>query len=105
MKLASPPQSAEAWFAHLFNSKDARDGGVVRRKIKDMERIVGRDPFSREIARRGYAAVENGDQVVIFCNAEPVSLMVGRAQTLAESLPSNPLRGFARVAQRVFNGR
>ncbi len=67
----------ELWFRHLFSAQAALDGGVVRRKTRDMERIVGRDAFERELRRRGYSAVENADQIVVFCNAEPVRVVVG----------------------------
>jgi len=71
------PITAEAWFRHLFTAQAARDGGVVRRKVRDVERMVGRDVFAAEIARRGFSAVENAGQVIIFCNAEPVRVVVG----------------------------
>jgi len=72
MKHAAIPMSPEAWFRHLFSSQAARDGGVVRRRRKDMERMVGRDVFVDEIQRRGFTAIENGDQVIVFCNAQSV---------------------------------
>lgn len=68
----SLPMTPEAWFRHLFEARAALDGGVVRRKTRDMERIVGRDVFLAEIRRRGYTVVENAGQVVVFCNAEKV---------------------------------
>jgi len=68
--------SPEGWFRHLFDAQAARDGGVVRRKIRDMEQIVGRDRFAAEIARRGFSAVENADQVIVFCNAQPLRVVV-----------------------------
>jgi hypothetical protein len=77
MKHMVLPQSSAEWFRHLFLAKAARDGGVVRRKVKDMERMVGRDLFEREMNRRGYSVVENAGQVIIFCNAEPVILTIG----------------------------
>ena len=62
----------EAWFQHLFQARAAIEGGVVRRKVRDMERMVGRDVFLAEVRRRGFTAVENAGQVVIFSNAEKV---------------------------------
>lgn len=66
----------EFWFRHLFGAKAALDGTVVRRKISDMERVVGRDAFEAELRRRGFSAVENAGQVIVFCNASPVRLTV-----------------------------
>ena len=64
--------TAEDFFAEMFGSRAARDGAVVRRKVRDVERIVGREVFLAEIRRRGYPAVENAGQFVIFCNQEPI---------------------------------
>ena len=76
MKHAAMPATPDVWFRHLFSARAALDGGVVRRKVRDMERMVGRDRFEAELRRRGYSAVENADQVVVFCNAQPVRLTV-----------------------------
>ena len=91
---AVPPSTAEDWFRHLFGAKSALDGSVVRRKVRDMERMVGREAFKLEIERRGFSAVENGDQVIVFCNAEPVRVIAGGQTNFVQSLQPNPRRGF-----------
>jgi hypothetical protein len=45
---------------------------VVRRSLHDVDRIVGRERFLSELDRRGFQAVVNAGQVVIFCNREPL---------------------------------
>jgi len=80
------PITPDLWFKHLFGSQAARDGGVVRRKVRDMERYVGREFFAAELIRRGYSAVENGGQVIIFCNAEPLRIAV-RPRNSSQELP------------------
>lgn len=65
----------DIWLLQLFTAKAARAGGVVRRQVRDVERIVGRSNFELELRRRGYHAVENAGQYVIFCNAEPVRVL------------------------------
>ena len=67
--------SADEWLRQLFSSKAARDGGVVRRKVSDVERIVGCLRFEHEIRRRGFRAVQNGQQYVVFCNRESIRLI------------------------------
>ncbi|MEN0079360.1 MAG: hypothetical protein AAF753_09645 [Pseudomonadota bacterium] len=57
---------------HLFSSKAAAQGGVIRRKLRDIERYVGRELFVAELHRRGFQAVENAGQIIVFCNREPV---------------------------------
>lgn len=64
----------EAWLDHIFSSKSAMQGGVVRRKVRDVERFVGRPLFRDELRRRGYRAVENSGNFVIFCNRDPLKM-------------------------------
>ena len=68
--------SPDVWISHLFASQAAREGAVIRRKIRDVERFVGREPFLDELKRRGFPVVENAGQFVIFCNCEPVRRVV-----------------------------
>lgn len=70
----SAPRTVDAdrWIEHLFSARAAINGHVVRRKARDVERIVGWPRFRAELRRRGYSAVRNGAQVVVFCNAQPV---------------------------------
>ena len=64
------------FFREIFGSKAARDGAVVRRKLRDVEFYVGRDAFLAEVQRRGFRAFENGGQIVVFCNTEPLKQLV-----------------------------
>ncbi|WP_127114835.1 N-(5'-phosphoribosyl)anthranilate isomerase [Shimia sediminis] len=71
--------TAELWLKQFFGSAEARRGGVVKRKVRDVERLVGRDAFAQEVARRGYRAYENGRHFVVFCNQGPIYRVVPRA--------------------------
>ena len=64
--------SPDTWLRHLFSSQAAQEGGVIRRKTRDIERYVGREAILAEMQRRGFAVIENAGQFVIFCNREPV---------------------------------
>ena len=66
----------DVWLQKIFDAKSAREGGVVRRSLRDIERTVGWPRFQRELERRGYHAVENSGQVVIFCNNAPVRVLI-----------------------------
>ena len=70
------PPTPESFFRSLFNSKAVQQGAVIRRKVRDVERIVGRPAFLDELRRRGFSAVENAGQFVIFCNREPIRRVV-----------------------------
>ncbi len=67
-----PVPSPEMFFHSLFASRAVQDGAVIRRKVRDVERLVGREVFLRELQRRGNSAVENAGQFVIICNSEPI---------------------------------
>ena len=69
------PLSADAWMRHLFSSRAALEGAVIRRKLRDIERYVGRSRFEAELRRRGFHAVENAGQLVIFCDQDPIQVI------------------------------
>lgn len=72
MKNLNSPLSPDVWLFDLFACKAVQQAGVIRRKARDIERFAGMDRFMREIHRRGYQVVQNGDQIVIFCNRAPI---------------------------------
>jgi len=74
-----PPDhlSPETWLAQFLDSPEARRGGVVKRQIRDVERIVGRDMFLHEVERRGFQVIENGRHFVVFCNSMPLRRVQG----------------------------
>ena len=76
MKNPRPPISPDLWLRQMFSVRAACEGGVIRRKIRDVDRIVGCAAFEAELRRRGYRAVENAGQYVVFCNAEPVRVVI-----------------------------
>ena len=47
----------DVWLLQLFSAKSAREGGIVRRAVRDVEQIIGRNNFEYELRRRGYHAV------------------------------------------------
>ncbi|WP_054004604.1 hypothetical protein [Cypionkella psychrotolerans] len=69
---ALPPISPQQFFLELFGSQAAMSGAIVRRKVRDVERYIGREAFLSEAKRRGFPVVENAGQFVIFCNNEPI---------------------------------
>jgi hypothetical protein len=76
MTMIPAPLSPDAWLVHLFSSQAAREGGIIRRKVRDIDRYVGRDAFLQEMRRRGFPVVENAGQFVIFCNQENIRRVV-----------------------------
>lgn len=74
MKDLMLPITSQEWMRQMFLSKTALDGGVIRRKAADIDRLVGRDVFLLAMRRRGFRVAENAGHFVIFCNADPVHL-------------------------------
>lgn len=72
MTYQSSPLSPDIWLREVFASKSVQRGEVIRRKLRDIERYAGKDLFQKELQRRGFRAIENAGQVIIFCNQEPI---------------------------------
>lgn len=64
------------WMQSVFSAKAAQRGGTVRRSMRSIEDMVRKDVFLAEVRRRGWTAVENGEQIVVFCNNEPIRRVV-----------------------------
>ncbi|MFW8636576.1 aspartate aminotransferase [Cribrihabitans pelagius] len=60
----------------VFQRKAVQNGQVIRRKVRDIERYAGMDVFLAEVRARGFQAVQNREQVVIFCNSAPLRRLV-----------------------------
>lgn len=74
MKDLQLPVTSQEWMRQMFASKTALDGGVFRRRVVDVERLVGRDIFFDQMRRRGFRIVENAGHFVVFCNSDAVHL-------------------------------
>lgn len=74
----TPKTSAELWLDRTFSCKTALSGGVIKRSVSEVQSYIGRERFLSEIKKRGFQAVENGDDMVIFCNRNPVRLAMPR---------------------------
>lgn len=66
----------DLWMHQIFLAKSAQNGGVVRRKVADVERKVGRKTFELEVRRRGFHLIEAGGQFIIICTRDPLHLIV-----------------------------
>lgn len=75
MSTVPNPITPDRWIIQLFSAKSVAEGGIIRRKVDDVERLVGRRRFLQEVDRRGYHVVENAGQFIIFCNQEPVKVL------------------------------
>ena len=76
MKDLPAPITPDRWIIQLFSARAAAEGGILRRSVEDVEHLVGRQRFCFEVRRRGFRAVENAGQFVIFCNRDAISIVV-----------------------------
>ena len=65
----------EIWLAQVFSAQAVNKGGVVRRAARDVDRLIGRDVFLDEVRRRGFHAIENNGQILVFCNNAGVRVL------------------------------
>lgn len=83
MRNSKSPLSPEVWLHDLFACKSVQQGGVIRRKARDIERFAGMQRFLREVDRRGYQVAGNSGQIVIFCNRAPVRWLSPRLSPIS----------------------
>ncbi len=58
----------DIWLSQIFEAKPVLSGGVVRRKVADVERKVGRLRLELEVRKRGFHLIRCGSQFVILCD-------------------------------------
>jgi hypothetical protein len=76
MSVAQRIVSNEIWLQQVFSAEAARSGGVVRRKVADVERKIGRRAFELEVRQRGWHLLLCGGQYVVVCSREPIRIIV-----------------------------
>ena len=63
------------WLAQLFNAKKVKKGNIVRRSIKSVDKMVGKEELIVEVKRRGFHLLTVGDQYVLVCNPGNVKIV------------------------------
>ena len=66
----------DLWLGHVFSAQAVAKGQVIRRQLRDIERYAGWERFAAEVTRRGFRAVRNRDQIIVFCNNDPIRRVV-----------------------------
>jgi len=65
----------DRFLAQIFDDGPSGDDRIVKRRVREVEEIVGRHDFVAALRSRGYRAVQNGGEFVIFCNHDPVVIV------------------------------
>lgn len=75
MEMPPTRRLGQDWLDQVFRAKAAQTGGVVRRKVRDVEREVGRDALELAVRRRGFHMIECGGDFVILCTPAPLRII------------------------------
>lgn len=75
MTLMSPSPPGQDWLDQIFRARAATEGGVLRRKVLDVEREIGRDRLELEVRRRGFHMIECDQHFVIICHSAPLRII------------------------------
>lgn len=75
MKHMPPPALGQDWLDQIFRARSAATGGVLRRRVADVEREIGRDRLELEVRRRGFHMIECGQHFVIICQSAPLRII------------------------------
>jgi hypothetical protein len=69
------PLVGQDWLDQIFRSKAAVTGSVVRRKISDVDREVGREALELTVRQRGFHLIECDQDFVIICSSSPLRII------------------------------
>lgn len=75
MSYLRPIQIDRHWLNQIFTAQAVAKGGVVRRKITDVDAKVGRQTLELEVRRRGFHLIEAGTQFIIVCDTGHIRLI------------------------------
>ncbi|MGY3437099.1 MULTISPECIES: N-(5'-phosphoribosyl)anthranilate isomerase [unclassified Marinovum] len=87
----------DRWLHAVFAAQAVNRGGVIQRRMRDIERYAGLDRFREEVARRGFQLIENNGTYIVLCNAARARLLVradpsmdrGRSVDRSEAAPAH----------------
>ncbi len=63
------------WVDQIFQAREAKIGGCVRRHVADVQRYSSVEELIRAVRERGFHLVLNGSQFLIFCNKGEFTLI------------------------------
>ncbi len=66
------PKLNAPWRDQLFNTRAAKQGGILRRNKHSINREIGVSLLVAEVRARGFRLYEVGDDYVIVCHRRPI---------------------------------
>jgi predicted GNAT superfamily acetyltransferase len=71
----SPFNQPYEYIKRIFEAKAARNGGIVRRKIADVNKYASFAYLLKDVEARGFHLIEAHEHYVIFCSTESIKLL------------------------------
>jgi len=56
------------WLMGLFSADEVRKGGIVRRRVRDVNKCSSLKDLKKEVGRRGFHLFRTGNQYIVVCN-------------------------------------
>lgn len=63
------------WLTQIFQCQAAHTGGVIRRRVIDVDREVGIPAFLAEIEKRGFRLIRTQQHFIIVCDNGPIEVV------------------------------
>lgn len=67
MALRVIPTSSK-WIKQIFRAKQARNGGIVRRKVANVKKYASFKELKFAVKKRDFHMLRSGDQYLVFCH-------------------------------------
>jgi hypothetical protein len=64
-----------AYVREIFEADAAVNGGVLRRRVVDVDAHAAREELEMEVKRRNFHLLRSGDHYVILCVSEPIEVL------------------------------
>lgn len=63
------------YIKRIFEAKAAKNGGIVRRKIADVNKYASFTYLLKDVEARGFHLIETSGHYVIFCSSASLKLL------------------------------
>lgn len=69
------PMRTQDGLDQVFHARSVAKRGVIRRRVVDVYREIGRIVLELEVRRRGWHVLRSGAHYVILCQSDPFSVI------------------------------
>ncbi len=75
MGIVASSFQGQDWLNQVFSAKSVTHGGVIRRKIVDVEREINLATLELEVRKRGFHLMRSGHHYIIICHSGPIEFV------------------------------